>query len=65
MDNVFQSYPLQARQKLLRIRANILSTAAECSIENVEETLKWGEPSYLVKKGSTVRRGWNLKKPEH
>jgi hypothetical protein len=65
VESVFQNYPLQARQRLLQIRADILSTAIEYNIEDVEETLKWGEPSYLVKKGSTVRIGWNLKKPEH
>lgn len=30
-----------------------------------EETLKWGEPSYLVKDGSTVRLGWKTSSPDH
>lgn len=29
----------------------------------MEETLKWGEPSYLVKKGSTIRIDWKSKAP--
>jgi len=29
----------------------------------MEETLKWGEPSYLVKGGSTIRIDWKLKTP--
>lgn len=30
----------------------------------IEETLKWGEPSYLTKNGSTIRIGWKKKNPE-
>jgi len=29
----------------------------------MEETLKWGEPSYFVKKGSTIRIDWKSKAP--
>lgn len=65
VDSVFKAYPLRARKKLLLLRAEILSTAVEYEIKDIKETLKWGEPSYLVKKGSTVRIGWTLKKPEH
>ena len=64
VDNVFQTYPLRARQNLLQLRADIIATAAEYNLGDVEETLKWGEPSYLVKKGSTVRIAWTPKKPE-
>jgi hypothetical protein len=64
VDSVFQNYPLKARQKLLKVRGYILSTAAEFDLGEIEETLKWGEPSYLVKKGSTVRIAWSDKKPE-
>jgi len=32
-------------------------------IEEIEETLKWGEPSYLVKGGSTIRIDWKPKAP--
>jgi hypothetical protein len=47
VDSVFKNFPLQARLKLLQIRADILSVAAEYDITNIEETLKWGEPSYF------------------
>lgn len=33
-------------------------------IENLEETLKWGEPAYLSKKGSTLRMDWKEKSPD-
>jgi hypothetical protein len=40
----------------MRLREIILQTAFEIEeLKEIEETLKWGEPSYLVKKGSTVR----------
>jgi len=34
------------------------------NITSLEETLKWGEPSYLVKNGSTIRIDWKEKKPD-
>jgi hypothetical protein len=33
-------------------------------ITTLEETLKWGEPSYLTKNGSTLRMDWKAKNPE-
>ena len=30
----------------------------------MEETLKWGEPSYVTKAGSTIRLGWKASRPE-
>ena len=50
VDSVFQKYPLKARQKILKVRGYILSIAAEFDVGDIEETLKWGEPSYLTKK---------------
>ncbi|GIO08686.1 hypothetical protein J31TS6_47140 [Brevibacillus reuszeri] len=29
----------------------------------MEEVLKWGEPSYVTKKGSTIRIGWKKSIP--
>ena len=43
-----------------------LGTAKEADkdlLKELEETLKWGEPSYLVKKGSTIRMDWKSKAP--
>lgn len=62
---VFDSYPEQARPKLIKLRDLILETAGEIEgLESLEETLKWGEPSYLTKHGSTLRIDWKPKKPE-
>ncbi|MCF8378430.1 MAG: DUF1801 domain-containing protein [Bacteroidales bacterium] len=61
---VFANYPENVRQKILNLRRLILEAANETEeINKVEETLKWGEPSYLVRNGSTVRIDWKEKKP--
>ena len=60
----FNSYPDEVKPKLEYLRSLILETASEIdSISEIEETLKWGEPSYLVKKGSTIRMDWKSKSP--
>ena len=33
-------------------------------ITQLEETLKWGEPSFLTKHGSTLRMDWKSKTPD-
>ena len=59
---VFESYPKEAKSKLFYLRQLILDTAAKFeNIGAIEETLKWGEPSYLTlesKSGSTIRIAW-------
>ena len=59
VDAVFKSYPAPLRRKLLALRRLILDTAkATKGVGVVEETLKWGQPSYLTpltKSGSTIR----------
>ena len=56
---VFDAYPKRSRSKLLRLRALIFDTAAKTDgVGALEETLKWGQPSYLApetKSGTTVR----------
>lgn len=65
VDDVFANYPDHIREKLLNLRRLLLEAADESAeIESVEETLKWGEPSYLTKKGSTVRMDWKPKTPD-
>lgn len=63
----FAQYPQQIRAKLLYLRALIFSVAAQTSVVGViEETLKWGEPSYLTsqtKSGSTIRIDWKKNTP--
>lgn len=59
-----EAYPVAVKSKINRLRDLIIKTATELEhIEEIEETLKWGEPSYLVKKGSTIRMDWKPKAP--
>ena len=53
---VFDGYPDAMRVKMMRLRQLVLDTVSETEgVNSLEETLKWGEPSYLTKGGSTVR----------
>lgn len=62
---VFNYYPELVRKKIVDLRRLVLEVADEIEeITNLEETLKWGEPSYLVKKGSTIRIDWKKNKPD-
>lgn len=63
--NCFNEYPEDARKKLLDLRTLILNIASELELGEVEETLKWGEPSYSVKSGSPIRIDWKLKSPSN
>jgi len=59
---VFDTYPGNMKSKLLYLRKLIYETASAIeAVGEIEETLKWGEPSYLTQKsktGSTVRIAW-------
>ena len=62
---VFQNYPDSVQSQMEKLRKIVLEAASEVDgLENLEETLKWGEPSYLTKHGSTVRMDWKEKKPD-
>lgn len=61
----FRAYPDDVRSRLEHLRRLILDVAANSpEVCEVEETMKWGEPSYLVAGGSTVRLGWKASRPE-
>lgn len=65
VNHKFKTYPKEIEPKIKHLRKLILETAKETEgLTALEETLKWGEPSYLTKKGSTVRIDWKAKKPE-
>lgn len=62
---VFENYPDFVRSQMEQLRELVLEAASKVDdLENLEETLKWGEPSYLTKHGSTVRIDWKEKKPD-
>jgi hypothetical protein len=59
VDAVFRAYPKPLKAKLLALRRLILDTARVTNgVGALQETLKWGQPSYLTadtKSGSTIR----------
>lgn len=76
----FESYPKKVKAKLELLRSLILDVAANTEqVGDIEETLKWGEPSYItlpiqfedksgkLKKakapGTTIRIDWKPKNP--
>lgn len=62
---VFANYPKEVRSKMIYLRELILESAQELEgLTSLEETLKWGEPSYLTKHGSTLRMDWKAKQPD-
>lgn len=60
----FAAFPAPARARLLNLRALIYDTAAKTPDAGaLEESLKWGEPAYRAKGGSTIRLGWKARTP--
>ncbi len=55
----FESYPDHISVQLLLIREVIYQQAKLLEIDTLEETLKWGQISYLAKYGSTIRLGYD------
>ncbi len=54
---VIDSYPNEIQDKILQLRQLVFDVAKESDL-SLTETLKWNEPSYLTKGGSTVRIAW-------
>ena len=58
-DALFDAYPAAVKARLLALRRLIFETAkATKGVGALEETLKWGQPSYLTPEtgsGSTIR----------
>ncbi|MEJ2669068.1 MAG: DUF1801 domain-containing protein [Gammaproteobacteria bacterium] len=59
----FATYPVEVQEQLKSIRRLVFAVAEENGLGTVEETLKWGEPSFLVKGGSTIRMDWKPNDP--
>ena len=61
VEEAFDALPAAARAGLLAVRALIFEAAAQTAgVGRLEETLKWGQPSYLTPdtaSGSTIRLG--------
>ena len=59
IEHIYDTYPAAIRQHCLLLRQLIFDTAADYpAIGPIEETLRWGEPSYMPSKtnsGSMIR----------
>ncbi|RIJ50017.1 DUF1801 domain-containing protein [Maribellus luteus] len=65
VEAVFANYPDFVRDKMQFLRKLVIETAEETEgVTDLEETLKWGEPSFVTKNGSTLRMDWKEKTPE-
>ena len=64
VDEIFSEYPEFVKDKMQFLRKLVLETAEETvGVSALEETLKWGEPSFVTKNGSTLRMDWKPKSP--
>ena len=64
-DVVYDSYPSQVKERMLFLRNLVIDTARKMDdVAALEITLKWGEPSFITKNGSTLRMDWKQKTPD-
>ncbi|MBF4237648.1 MULTISPECIES: DUF1801 domain-containing protein [Vibrio] len=61
----FDEYPENVRIRLEELRNLVFQIVSELDLGDVDESLKWGEPSYSVKTGSPLRMDWKLKSPNN
>lgn len=65
VEQIFAGYPGHVRDKMNHLRQLVIEAAEEMKeVDHLEETLKWGEPSFVTKVGSTLRMDWKEKTPE-
>ncbi len=64
IENKIKPYPELAKTKFHEIRSLIFEVARDNELGDIEETLKWGQPSYLCKSGSTIRVDWQNGVPD-
>ena len=65
VNTIFENYPEAVRGKMQYLRKLVLETAEEMTdLAVLEETLKWGEPSFITKNGSTLRMDYKEKTPD-
>lgn len=59
----FESYPSEAQAALMDLRMMIYEVAKAENLP-IEECLRWNQPSYLTKTGSTMRIDWSSNSPK-
>lgn len=62
---IFANYPDSVRDQMQFLKNLVIETAEETEgISEMEITLKWGEPSFVTKNGSTLRMDWKERAPD-
>lgn len=51
---VYEARPADVRERMLALRALVYEVAADLELD-VQEALRWGEPAYLSRRGTTLR----------
>jgi len=59
INELVKAYPEPVKSLFHEIRSLIFDVALDKQLGSIEETLKWGQPAYLCKSGSTIRVHWN------
>ncbi|XOV91492.1 MAG: DUF1801 domain-containing protein [Bacteroidota bacterium] len=57
VEQLFDNYPKAISKRLKILRQYIIDTAEAEEVDQLKEVVKWGEPSYLARQGSTIRLG--------
>lgn len=65
IQNKFSQYPPKISTTLNALRELIYSLVDELELGDIEETQKWGEPSFKVKTGSPIRIDWKSATPDN
>lgn len=65
VDEKLAKYPVEVRVRMQYLRDLVIETAGETEgVEELAETLKWGEPSFVTRIGSTLRMDWKERTPD-
>jgi len=60
----YDEYPHEIFPKIRYLRDLIIKTAkGSKNVTKLLETLRWGEPSFIAKNGTTIRINWSPKRP--
>ena len=61
----YNAFPVDVKEKIFRLRDWLIDVSESLEdVTRIEESLKWGEPSYRSNIGSTIRFYWSEKRPE-
>ena len=59
------TYPATIAAQMRELRELVHTVAGTLpSVSTLHETLKWGEPAFVTKHGSTLRMDWKPKRPD-